>query len=148
MGISVKLIIVIVAVLIVAGFLSGPVYRLVSERRYNMRSQAINKKIIALESRNPKNISEKMWSECVAWASIAHVNICFSERHTSYQAMCDFENRLDEKLKTEVDLSTIEWIGKRLAETGPHGQRYMTVTVKWWKQWEGILEEIGQEHEP
>src|SRR5690606_17197993 len=75
------------------------VLRIAPTIRYNQRSYRINQKIWALEARRPPEISEKMWSECIAWASIAHGNICFSEGHTSYQAMCKFEKQLDEKLK-------------------------------------------------
>ncbi len=46
-----------------------------------------------------------------------------------------------EKLKEDVDLTTIEWIGERLAETGPHGQQYMK---KWREQWKRMLEHAEQ----
>jgi hypothetical protein len=137
----------VVLVLAVA-FLLWAVFRIAPEIRYNQRSRRINQKIWELETRRPHDISEKMWTECVAWASIAHANICFSERHASYQAMCDFEKQLDEKLKEDVNLSTIKWIGERLAETGPRGQKYMTTTTQWWKQWDGIVEQINQESKP
>lgn len=52
--------------------------------------------------------------------------------------MCHFDEQLDEKLKGNVDLGTIEWIGERLAETGPHGQQYM---AKWRKQWQDMQEQ-------
>ncbi|HVV99144.1 MAG TPA: hypothetical protein VHB77_02320 [Planctomycetaceae bacterium] len=102
--------------------------------RYGHRSQRINDKIAALEDRKPHDVSEKMWEECVAWASIAHCNICFSEGHASYEAMCRFEQQLDAKLEEDVNLATIEWIGDRLAETGPHGRTYMTKLPIQWKQ--------------
>ena len=56
--------------------------------------------------------------------------------------MCRFEEQLDEKLKGEVDLATIEWIGECLAETGPHGRQYMET---WRESWESILEQARQE---
>ena len=57
--------------------------------------------------------------------------------------MCQFEEQLDEKLKGDVDLSTIEWIGDRLAETSPHGQQYMK---NWREQWKA-LQEWGKQEE-
>ena len=113
--------------------------------RYNRGSHRINQKILALEGRRPADVSAKLWDECIAWASIAHGNICFSEEHASYRAMCRFEEQLDEKLKEDVSLSTIAWIGERLAETGPHGQQYMRT---WRKQWELTIEQSEQESKP
>ena len=111
------------------------------EDRYYRRSRAINMKICSLEKRRPAHVSAEIWSECVAWASIAHGNICFSKEHTDYEAMCRFERQLDDKLKEDVDLTTLEWIGDRLAETGPHGQQYMD---KWREQWKSILQRVEQ----
>ena len=105
--------------------------------RYNHCSLRIRQKIEALNDRRPAAVNPKLWEESVGWLVTAHCNICFSEESTSYEAMCQFEEQLDEKLKGDVDLGTIEWIGDRLAETGPNGQRYM----KNWKiQWNGFQE--------
>src|SRR5262249_11944621 len=68
-------------------------------RRYNLRSQNINEKIGALRECRPANVSEKLWEDALAWASIAHCNVCFSEGHTNYEAMLEYEHDLDEKLK-------------------------------------------------
>jgi hypothetical protein len=105
--------------------------------RYHRYSQRVSQKIEALDDRRPAAVSPELWEECVAWAVTAHCNICFSEENTSYEDMCRFEEQLDEKLKGDVDLGTIEWIGDRLAETGPHGQRYMT---NWKIQWNALQE--------
>ena len=87
------------------------------ERRSNgeigHRSHRINEKICSLQERRPANVTAEAWSDCVAWASIAHCNICFSEEHTSYEAMCRFEEQLDDQLRGEVDLNTFAWIGDR-----------------------------------
>lgn len=135
----------LVLLILVIGFLVWFVSNAVPQIRYNRRSYRINEKIISLQQRRPENVSEQAWADCVAWASIAHCNICFSEGHTSYQAMCRFEDQLDEKLQGEVDLDTIEWIGERLAETGPHGRQYMN---KWWETWKSMHEAWGQEFSP
>ncbi len=113
--------------------------------RYGQRSQRIWEKLYALKQRRPPNVTPRLWEESVGWAVTAHSNICFSEGHASYEAMCRFEEQLDEKLKGEVDLATIQWIGDRLAETGPHGQRYMG---EWRKQWKTLQEWWKQETPP
>ena len=135
----------LILVIVGVGFLVWIASNAVPQMRYNQRSHRINEKIIALRERQPPNVSERLWTECVAWASIAHCNICFSEGHTSYEAMCRFEEQLDEKLQGEVDLDTIEWIGERLAETGPHGRQYMN---KWREQWKSMHEAWGQDIHP
>lgn len=109
-----------------------------SLRRYNLQSRRINDTICTLRERKPPNVSEKLWEDCVAWASIAHCNVCFSESHTKYTAMLEYEKDLDDKLKGPVDLGTMKWIGERLEKTGPHGQQYF-VKVNWWQQWEATL---------
>ena len=131
--------------ILVIGYFIWVACHIIPVMRYNRQSSRINHKIFALVARKPDGINTRMWEECVAWASIAHGNICFSEQHASYQAVQKFEKQLDEKPKAEVDLSTIEWIGKRLEETGPNGHRYMNTSIKWWSQWKGILEAIELE---
>lgn len=128
-----------VALLMVAASLSGPASKFVSEVQHNQRIRQINDKIVALESRRPADVSPELWSKCIAWASIAHCNICFSKQHTGYEAMCEYEKELDEKLKGDIDLSTIRWIGERLSETGPHGLSYMTTRMHWFDQWNQIV---------
>lgn len=131
--------------IITAGISAWFVARAIPLIRYNHRSQGINEKIKALAGRRPANVSPELWQECVAWASIAEGNICFSEKHASYETMCRFERQLDEKLKNDIDLATIEWIGDRLAETGPHGQQYM---AKWREQWKAMQKQLKQERLP
>ncbi len=113
----------------------------IPQMRYVQRSRRINQKIADLRAQQPPDVRADLWNECIAWASIAHCNICFSEYHASYEAMCRFEEQLDEKLKEPVDLTTIVWIGERLAETGPHGQQYMK---KWREQWKSMLQHAEQ----
>ncbi|MDY0169920.1 MAG: hypothetical protein RBS80_25480 [Thermoguttaceae bacterium] len=113
----------------------------IPQMRYNQRSRRINQKIADLRAQQPPDVRADLWNECIAWASIAHCNICFSEGHTTYEAMVRYEENLEEKLEGDVDLTTIEWIGERLAETGPHGQQYME---KWRKQWQSMIQHAEQ----
>jgi hypothetical protein len=101
-------------------------------KQYSQRSFRIHEKIMALRDRRPASVSPQVWEECVGWIVTAQGNICFSEEDASYRAMARFEEQLDEKLKGDVDLGTIEWIGDRLAETGPRGQQYI---ANWRDQW-------------
>jgi hypothetical protein len=136
----------LLAVVLVGGPLTWFLWNAVPMMRYIQRSRRIiNQKIIALEGRRPANVAPELWSECVAWASIAYCNTCFSEEHASYQAMCRFEQQLDEKLKGDVDLTTFVWIADRLAETGPRGKEYIS---RWREQLNRSLQQAGQKKIP
>lgn len=121
--------------ILIVSFLVWGAPKWVAIKSYNQCSQRIGGKICSLEKRRPATVNPQLWEECVGWASTAQGNICYSEEHASYGAMCRFEQQLDEKLKEDVDLATIMWIGDRLAETGPHGQQYM---ANWRKQWAAL----------
>ena len=131
--------------ILLVGSLVWSVPRWVSLTRHVHCSQRIIKKIRSLEERRSATVSPRLWEECVGWAVTAHCNVCFSEEHASYEAMCRFEEQLDERLKEEIDLGTIEWIGDRLAETGPHGQQYM---ANWREQWKALQESGKREKRP
>lgn len=133
----------IVLAVIVVGVLSWAVSEIIPKSRYGCAARRINEKICSLRERRPVAVSEKLWEDRVAWASIAHCNICFSEGHTKYSEMLRFENELDEKLKGPVDLDALNWIGERAAQTGPHGEQYM-IKVKWREQWENIIQTAHQ----
>jgi hypothetical protein len=127
------------AIALVAGLLMWwGATEIIPLRRYSLHAQRINEKICSLRDRRPANVSEKLWEDCVAWASIAHCNICYPGSPTKYDAMLRYEEDLDEKLAGQVDLDTLKWIGERLEKTGPNGQQYF-VKVKWWEQWESML---------
>lgn len=123
------------------GVVAWVAWTTIPQMRYNQRSRRINQKIADLRAQQPPDVRADLWNECIAWASIAHCNICFSEGHTTYEAMVRYEENLEEKLEGDVDLTTIEWIGERLAETGPHGQQYME---KWRKQWQSMIQHAEQ----
>lgn len=116
-----------------------------SKARFYRVYHRINEKVISLFDRRPPEVSPESWEKAVAWAGIAAGNILFSETYTSYEAMCKFETQLDEKLKGEIGIETMHWIGKRLEETGPSGDRYMNTSIKWWKQWDRTMEKIERE---
>jgi hypothetical protein len=120
-----------------ATFLAWAVVEIVPRSRYGYTARRINDKICALADRRPANVDANRWEDSVAWASIASCNILFSEDHTPYESMAQFETDLDAKLKEDVDIDTLKWIGERLAKTGPTGARYFP-KVRWWEQWETI----------
>lgn len=110
---------------IAAGVLIWIASEIIPRSRYGNVTGRINEKICSLIERSPNGVDEKDWIECVMWASIAHCNICFSEGHTSFEAMRRFERELDEELQGHVGPDTMRWIFGRLAATGPTGHTYI-----------------------
>lgn len=80
----------------------------------------------SLKSMVPDGVNERQWTAATDWAITAYHNVCFSESHVPLKASLQFSQDLKEKLKDEIDLSTIEWIWNRLAETSPHGHKYIS----------------------
>ena len=122
-------------VAIVALLLVTAVVRVYPERRYNLASHRINRKICDLQSRRPEGVSPELWDFKVTWASIAFCNICFSEGHAPYEEMCRLERELDVRLQAPIDLQFFDWLWERLAQTGPHGRRYV-------ERWQAELQSI------
>lgn len=127
-----------VSLAFIAAVLAWAASEIIPRSRYGYAARRINAKIGLLGDRRPADVSEKVWEQCVAWASIAFCNVCASEGHTPYTEMSRLEHDLDEKVKGPVDVSTLKWIGERVAQTGPNGERYM-VKMGWREQWERIF---------
>src|SRR5437879_6531446 len=98
------------ALVVCAGAIAWIASEIIPRSRYGYTSRRIHAKIRSLTDRRPADIDAKTWELCVDWAVNAHANICFSENHTSYQAMCRFEKDMDEKLNGDVGPDTIKWI--------------------------------------
>ena len=125
------------ALTIGAGVVVWIASEIIPRSRYGYTSERIRSKIASLRERRPADVDAKRWEDSVGWATTASCNILFSEEHTPYESMRQFENDLDAKLREDVNIDTLKWIGERLGKTGPHGARYFP-TVQWWEQWEAI----------
>lgn len=89
------------------------------------RQQRIGAELIgALDERCPETVPKKTWDDATGWAITAYHNVCFSETHVTFDELVRFNHDARMKLAGNVDLHSIDWVWKRLAETGPHGQRY------------------------
>lgn len=125
----------LIVAVVVGAFFTTHVLR---QRRYGQTSYRISQKIHSLIARRPPHVPPDLWEDCVGWAVTAHGNICYSEGHTPYSSMCEFEQDLDEKLAGPIDLDTLRWIGERAAATGPRGEHYMR-KVGWREQWKNLI---------
>lgn len=127
------------AIVIHVGLIVGLVViipKILALSRYSEAGTRINQKIVAQERRRPQNVPEALWKRSVDWTSIAFCNVCFDEEHAPYQEMLRFERELDQRLDGPVDLELLEWSRLRLAETGPHGRRYVE---RWRTDWEASM---------
>lgn len=61
----------------------------------------------------------------VFWTPCAYGNVCFSPDEVSLTELKRFNEDVRLRAKGSVDLATADWIWRRLAETGPHGAKYV-----------------------
>jgi len=89
------------------------------------RQQRIGAELIgSLNERRPESVPTKTWDDATGWAITAYHNVCFSETHVTFDELVRFNHDAKMKLAGNVHLISIDWVWERLAETGPHGQRY------------------------
>jgi hypothetical protein len=81
--------------------------------------------IEALKYRVPPGMSPSVWECAWEWTSTAYGNVCFSEEHVRIEEMYRLRDELIPKLRGPIDPQTLVWIWARLAQTGPHGKRYV-----------------------
>jgi hypothetical protein len=93
---------------------------------YYNEYQRISNMMKSLRERRPQNVSLEEWNATIDWAGgTAQCNIFFSEEHTSFQSMRRFGDRLDDKMKHDIDSSMLVWIEDQFEQTGPHGKQYI-----------------------
>jgi hypothetical protein len=94
-------------------------------RSYALQQRAGAALIGTLSERRPESVPTKTWEDATGWAKTAFHNVCFSERQVKFEELVRFNHDARVKFAGEVDLNSIDWVWSRLAETGPHGQRYV-----------------------
>jgi hypothetical protein len=92
---------------------------------YHRVQREMDAAIRALEYRVPPGVSPAVWECAWGWTSTAYGNVCFSEEHVSTEELYRLRKDLMPKLQGPVDLQTLVWVWDRLAQTGPHGRRYV-----------------------
>jgi hypothetical protein len=116
----------LLAIIAVAGgLLTRPVGCFVDAVTYAQHRRKAADLIDSLPQRRPADVSPETWEVASTWASIAFHNVCFSPEHVSLRELKRFKTDLERELKKNVDLETIDWIWRRLEDTGPHGRRYV-----------------------
>ena len=81
--------------------------------------------IETLPKRRPADVSPETWEIASTWAVTAFHNVCFSPECVSLSELKRFTADLERELAKNVDLETIDWIWRRLEDTGPTGKRYV-----------------------
>jgi hypothetical protein len=78
----------------------------------------------SLAKKRPPNITRNQWHHIVAWTLNAHAN-CFSVvRSIPQEEREQFLKELRERLQSDVDLATIDWIWDELVRLTSYGQTY------------------------
>jgi hypothetical protein len=91
------------------------------------QQQTIGARLIeSLRDQSPKGVSTETWDHATGWAVTAYHNVCFSESHVTFEELVRFNKDAKVRLAEDIDLLTIDWVWARLAETGPHGQKYVS----------------------
>lgn len=110
----------------IAMYLVIPVVMHVIELKSYYRLHDSTRKLIdAWSEKRPSDVPPKAWEHATDWTKNAFDNIFFSPSDTSFSELEKFRADLEVKLKEKANLETVDWIWKRLAETGPHGKRYV-----------------------
>jgi|GEM_PF-3895258 len=98
--------------------------RLCQLLEFRREQELANELISSLDSRRPSHTDQETWDDATRWAGIAFANVCFSDEHLTIEELRRFTIDTRQELQGEVDLDTIDWVWKRLSETGPHGKQY------------------------
>ncbi len=116
----------LLALLALAGvFLARPSKRFVDQWIYAQHRQKAADLVETLPNRRPSHVAPKAWEIASGWAVTAYRNVCFSPEHVSLSELKRFKADLEHEVAKDVDLETIDWIWRRLEDTGPHGKRYV-----------------------
>ena len=92
---------------------------------YARHRRAAAETVESLSESRPPGVSARTWDDATGWATTAYHNVCFSDDHVQLSELKKFAADIEQRCAGDVDLSTIDWIWKRLAETGPHGKQYV-----------------------
>jgi len=77
------------------------------------------------EDRPPPGVCKRRWEAAWVTAYNGFGNVCFSPNDVSLQEMNRFKTDLQAKMQQPATLASLRWFWGRLAETGPHGNKYI-----------------------
>ncbi|MGA2061743.1 MAG: hypothetical protein ABSG67_14755 [Thermoguttaceae bacterium] len=78
-----------------------------------------------LANRRPKGVTVKQWETAISWTHNDIGNcLCQPDYIKDMKRFYNFADQLDEKIKDEVDLSTIDWIWDEISVISTIGQLY------------------------
>ena len=117
---------IVVAVFFIACvLLAGPANWLYQQIVYANEQKKAAAVVESLAERRPEDVEPEPWETASGWAITAYHNVCFSRSHVTLLEMKRFRSDVKAEFATGIDLATIDWIWRRLAQTGPHGKQYV-----------------------
>jgi hypothetical protein len=117
-----RLMVAVAFVAVWLGFCIVPVWR---QAEFHRLARQIDEPIRKLRATRPYEVSPSVWECAHNWTITAYCNVCFSPGHVRTEEMYRLREDVRRKLEGEINLDTLEWIWDRLAQTGPHGKRYV-----------------------
>jgi hypothetical protein len=90
----------------------------------------------------PPNVNAHAWGEVSGFVTQTAVgNICFTPDHVSHAEVRRLRQDVDAKMaEGPATAETLDWLWRRLAETGPQGVKYTTQFQPMWDEMKGWLE--------
>jgi hypothetical protein len=96
-----------------------------STLEYARVQRQIDSSIRNLRPSRPEKVNQAVWECSRGWLVTAYCNICFSPEHTTIEEMYRLRTDVRKELESEIELDTLKRIWARLAQTGPHGKKYI-----------------------
>jgi hypothetical protein len=115
----------LLAIAFLADLLSFCIVPLARLSEYGRVRGEMQDSIYGLQYRVPQGVNPATWECAWGWTLNAYGNICFSEEHVHIDEMYRLRAELLPKLRGPGGLQTLAWVWDRLAQTGPHGRRYV-----------------------
>ena len=113
----VGLMIGIAVIAVLMGFCIAPFWRFSESRRLSME---VWTRLCQLQPTCPRAVDMEDWECARGWL----VNAQSNWANSTFMSL-EETRRLHADLEAKVDFATLEWIWKRLGETGPGADRYM-----------------------
>jgi len=83
----------------------------------------IERSIESLAQKPPNDMTRGQWASAVAWTRNLHGNSLLLHE-ASRADIFRFSRELEQRLRDDVDMATIDWIWDEYARLCPHGKKY------------------------
>lgn len=100
--------------------------------------------IEGIRARRPENVPSSVWDNSVSWTRTAYFNVFSSRDNSTSEDLSAFVMETKDKLASEIDLESIDWIWNRLALTSPYGREYVE---RMWQDYKSVSDKAAESPE-